>query len=346
LKFPLQARAAQARALFNSAALGSIVGLAIGGAYLAGGVAQTPQPQPKQIVSQPAASLTAALPNVQTPTAVPAEDGAAHLTKVALDAPAPTVLRAPEKLRLISPAVVKEVARPFHMDGALQASRDLECLSQAVYFEARGEPTAGQQAVAQVILNRVRHPSFPKTVCGVVYQGCQFSFACNGAMRHGMSGAAWDRARSVAEHAMNGFVMTEIGNATSFHAARMGSGWSGGLMKVAQIGAHIFYRFAGSRGSAGMFHEDAQPSRPVYASFGPMPAGSAPSAGELIAAVKHAATSVGDGVRSAFAPGAKAATPAVASVERPSAAPASESAEKPAIQQEASKSLEPATPAS
>ena len=80
-------------------------------------------------------------------------------------------------------------AGPFQIGNALQSSRELECLADAVYYEARGETPSGQAAVAQVVMNRVRHPAFPKSICGVVFQGaynrtgCQFSFACDGSMR-------------------------------------------------------------------------------------------------------------------------------------------------------------------
>ena len=100
--------------------------------------------------------------------------------------------------------------------------QDLNCLTQAVYFEARGETPRGQAAVAQVVLNRVKSPVFPKTVCAVVYQGapsrrCQFSFACDGSMRHGLEADAWDRARQVASRALSGVVAADIGSATHFH---------------------------------------------------------------------------------------------------------------------------------
>ncbi len=100
-------------------------------------------------------------------------------------------------------------AQPFSMAGASAAdkSRALQCLTAAVYYEAAREPDAGQQAVAQVVLNRVRHPAFPATVCGVVYQGsehsgCQFSFACDGSTSRPVDGTAWQRARAVAEAAL------------------------------------------------------------------------------------------------------------------------------------------------
>ncbi len=130
----------------------------------------------------------------------------------------------------------------------LDSSRDLECLTQAVYFEARGETPAGQAAVAQVVLNRVRTRGFPKSVCGVVFQGaartqgCQFSFACDGSMRHGLEHLAWVRAQKIALRAMSGAVVSGVGNATHFHTLDVQPDWQGSLLRVTQIGMHIFYR--------------------------------------------------------------------------------------------------------
>lgn len=127
-------------------------------------------------------------------------------------------------------------------------------LTQAVYYEARGEGVDGMRAVAQVILNRVRHPAYPKSICGVVYQGayqrtsCQFSFVCNGAMGAPVESWAWRRAKSVAEAALGGYVMSAVGTSTSFHTTGVKPGWGGTMDKVAQIGSHIFYQFRG-RGS-------------------------------------------------------------------------------------------------
>ncbi len=164
--------------------------------------------------------------------------------------------------------VTRAVAEPFHFRGeparaAASHEADANCLAQAVYYEARGESASGQAAVAQVVLNRVRHPAFPKTVCGVVFQksaqGCQFSFACNGAMHGGLEPDAWRRAEQVAQRALSGSVMADVGEATQFQAARVG-GWANGLLKVAQIGEHVFFRFAGRQGSARMFHDQAERS--------------------------------------------------------------------------------------
>ncbi len=171
-------------------------------------------------------------------------------------------------------------ARPFRLDGALDASRDLECLTEAVYYEARGETPAGQAAVAQVVLNRARHPAFPKSVCGVVFQGaggrvCQFSFACDGSMRRGREPGAWARARKVAARALSGEVMTGVGNATHFHTINVSPGWGPRLVRVGQVGLHIFYRFGGRGGAPGSFDREPTPSgpgagdRPIYAGLSP-----------------------------------------------------------------------------
>jgi spore germination cell wall hydrolase CwlJ-like protein len=147
-------------------------------------------------------------------------------------------------------------AKPFSLRGANAQDREraLGCLTQAVYYEARFEPIEGEQAVAQVVLNRLHHPAFPKTVCGVVYEGstkstgCQFSFTCDGSLARPPAEAAWDRAHAVAERALNGFVMTKIGGATHYHTQWVVAYWTPTLSKVSQIGAHIFYRWPGDWG--------------------------------------------------------------------------------------------------
>ncbi|HZZ90389.1 MAG TPA: cell wall hydrolase [Caulobacteraceae bacterium] len=151
-------------------------------------------------------------------------------------------------------AAVLQTAAPFRLADPSDTVHDLQCLTAAVYYEARGESREGQAAVAQVVLNRVRSPAFPKTVCGVVYQGaaqhsCQFSFACNGQMGARHEGGAWDRARSVAGRALGGYVMSEVGGATHFHVAALGALWNGSMVEVARVGQHVFYGFGGRRGA-------------------------------------------------------------------------------------------------
>ena len=152
-------------------------------------------------------------------------------------------------------------ARPFSMVSANSdaRARALECLTSAIYYEAGQEGAAGQLAVAQVVLNRVRHPAFPSSICGVVYEGstrstgCQFTFTCDGSMTRAPVPGLWNRARKVAEAALAGTVATSIGNATHYHANYVLPYWAPTLAKTAVIGTHIFYRWAGSWGKPASF---------------------------------------------------------------------------------------------
>jgi len=136
----------------------------------------------------------------------------------------------------------------------------LKCLSQAVYYEAAYEPLDGRRAVAQVVLNRVRHPAYPKSVCGVVYQGaerrtgCQFSFTCDGALLRAPAAAPWREAQAVAQAALAGYVERRVGTATHYHADYVLPKWAYQLGKLTQIGRHIFYRFGGTWGTAAAFN--------------------------------------------------------------------------------------------
>ena len=144
-------------------------------------------------------------------------------------------------------------ARPFSYAAAGAESREraLECLTSAIYYEAGQESLAGQQGVAQVVLNRVRHPAFPSSVCGVVYQGstratgCQFTFTCDGSLARAPERSSWNRGREVAKAALSGFVQPSVGNATHYHANYVAPYWAPTLAKTAAIGAHLFYRWSG-----------------------------------------------------------------------------------------------------
>lgn len=181
------------------------------------------------------------------------EDDAKNLMPKKLQTPMDTVLP-PQTLSkpLAKPLATPLAASPLVM--AKKTQSDLDCLSTAVYYEARGEGTDGMRAVAQVILNRVRHAAYPKTICGVVYQGshlrtgCQFSFTCNGAMVRGPRGWVWERARSVASDALNGQVYRPVGTSTHFHTRQVSPVWAPRLVRVATVGMHIFYQLPG-RGS-------------------------------------------------------------------------------------------------
>ena len=139
----------------------------------------------------------------------------------------------------------------FKYKGESQAEfeeRERRCLSTAIYFEARGEPLQGQIAVGQVIMNRVRSPQFPETICGVVYQGqmapgCQFSFACDGKTDTPKNDSHWALAQKLARQITSGEVwLPEIGYSTFYHADYVSPYWKSTMNKINSIGRHIFYK--------------------------------------------------------------------------------------------------------
>jgi len=162
-------------------------------------------------------------------------------------------------------------AQPFDVSGSsVDQQRALLCLSQAVYYEAGFESLEGRRAVAQVVLNRLRHPAFPKSICGVVYQGagtgtCQFTFVCDGALYRRPAEEAWREAEAVARAALAGYVERSVGEATHYHADYVAPRWAPLLAKVAQIGQHIFYRWPGAWGQPQAFagHYIGEPRDPL-----------------------------------------------------------------------------------
>ena len=169
----------------------------------------------------------------------------------------PSVTAAGSQVAKASPAVAAARLQPVVLGPALLAQpldpRDLDCMTKAVYYEARGETAAGQAAVAQVVLNRVGQGSFAPSVCGVVYQGagtgdCQFSFACHGrTAKSRLEPDAWATSRAVAARALSGYVMPEIHGATYFHVASLGAVWGRKMAPVARVGRHVFYSPGGRR---------------------------------------------------------------------------------------------------
>ena len=152
---------------------------------------------------------------------------------------------------------------------ATDNSRALHCLAQAIYYEAGLEPDAGQRAVAQVILNRVRHPSYPGTVCGVIFQGserttgCQFTYTCDGSLRRNPSKFFWDRARKVAAEALAGKSYTTVGTATHYHASYVYPYWAPSLRFLGTVGAHRFYSWKGNAGKATAFSQRYHGGEPL-----------------------------------------------------------------------------------
>ncbi|MGQ0660456.1 cell wall hydrolase [Sphingosinicella sp.] len=160
---------------------------------------------------------------------------------------------------LLSAALATAMPNPaWARDGAaapFTAGRDpaaLECLTQAIYYEARNQSDDGQRAVAQVVLNRSRHPNYPSSICGVVFQGserstgCQFSFTCDGSMNGGIDERAWARAERIAAAALRGSVYRPVGLALNYHTTAILPYWAPSLVQQAVVGDHIFYRLPGS----------------------------------------------------------------------------------------------------
>lgn len=209
--------------------------------------------------------------------------GPAVISQAGVDAIETTTL-SPDEIRPITPDEARAfnagvpfsglpiiAAKPFIMpaDKLEDYVRALDCLTAAVYYEAATETAAGQAAVAQVVVNRMRHPAYPKTICGVIFQGaerktgCQFSFTCDGAMDRKPSVEGWARARLAATAALNGYVASGVGMATHYHTDWVAPYWAERLVKMRQIGAHIFYRWGGGWGLPPAFtgrHADLEPT--------------------------------------------------------------------------------------
>ena len=305
-------------------ALSGVIGLAVGGAYLGGEAVQASTIRAKverlqeaeargyseEALANAAGGLDASAlaianrhaPDGQTGSAL--RDRQSELLMARLDATSKSPSTTP--------------ARPFQMAGALDQSRDLDCLTRVAYYEARGEGAEGMRAVTQVVLNRVRHSAFPSSVCGVVYQGsnrstgCQFSFTCNGAMHGAVNRTAWDRARDIASAALSGKVYGAVGNATHFHTTSVSPGWRNRLVRVTQVGDHYFYRFGGNAGTQNAFNAKPQPSvdnevrliaanLPAQTTTGPVPYKSLAEA-EAASVTPAAAVSVPQSVQASTAP--------------------------------------------
>ncbi len=166
-------------------------------------------------------------------------------------------------------ATTNGAAQPFVLDPkSANFARALKCLTDAIYYEAANEPDAGQRAVAQVIINRMRHPTYPNSICGVIYQGseratgCQFSYSCDGSMARVPARPAWLRAQRVAIQALSGSVYAPVGMATHYHATYVYPYWAPSLNYLGTIGAHRFYSWKGSAGRPSAFfsrHNGAEP---------------------------------------------------------------------------------------
>ena len=231
---------------------GWAIGLAV--ACLAGSAAQAASPSDIALAqTQPTPSLPAAIQPARAQSGVRALIGADLVQPL----PGSAVLR-------LGPAdadwsdngleVLLPIGRP-HARYASAGGRppagagtdDLTCLTQAVYYESRGQPLEGQEGVAQVVMNRTHSARYPGSVCGVVFQRsgggtCQFTFACDGSMDRLIQPTAWDKAKSVASQALGGFVYKPLEAAIHYHASWMTPYWAPTLTRIQQIGGQTFYQ--------------------------------------------------------------------------------------------------------
>lgn len=149
-------------------------------------------------------------------------------------------------------------------------ARANDCMAAAMLYEAGDDPL-GQYAVGQVVINRARHAAFPKSICGVVFQGaeratgCQFTFTCDGALSRRYSAAAWTRAQSHARQMLTGSIAAEVGLATHYHTNWVRPYWSDTLSKIAIVDTHLFFRWPGFWGTSPAFRHDVSGAEPHIA---------------------------------------------------------------------------------
>ena len=209
------------------------------------GAARGPRHSPDG--ATPAVSRAAALSSATPAPAdmIPVEIAAAPVSLPTLPFESARAPDAPEA----TPAGPSDKPRYADLIDPDRMSREQKCLAEAVYFEARSEPVAGQAAVAQVILNRVKSGLYPSSVCGVVYQNrhrhlaCQFTFACEGKSLRIADSESWETAKRVAREVTEGKTyLAEVGGSTHYHADYVRPGWARRLKKMDVIGRHIFYK--------------------------------------------------------------------------------------------------------
>jgi hypothetical protein len=204
-------------------------------------VAPIPPQRPADQVMPPA--VVAALGPDPTSSALNAIEAAAP-------APVPVVLSEELAYARAEAPVTSFDGSALDAKGHKISAKDMWCLAQAIYFEARGESYRGQVAVAQVVLNRLKHRLYPKTICGVVFQNqqmrnaCQFSFACDGIPETVNDQKAWKQADEIARGVIDGnLYLPEVGRATHYHATYVYPDWAPRMKKVTKIGLHVFYQF-------------------------------------------------------------------------------------------------------
>jgi spore germination cell wall hydrolase CwlJ-like protein len=256
----------------------AIGAVAVGCAVVGAGIVEAPRPAEasatREITRQQPARPDAPLPPVEPLTLieVPVEDA------VAINAAVPFS-------KASNPA-----ARPlFIKSDTPDYQRSVDCLAAATYYEAAAEGDDAQRAVAQVVINRMRHPAFPNSICDVVFQGseratgCQFTFTCDGSLRRQPSIAGWKRAREIAAAALNGKVFKPVGHSTHYHTNWVVPYWSASLDKVTSVGTHLFFRWTGGWGRPPAFGDRYAGTEPAVAKIAGLSSAHA-VAGEQMAA--------------------------------------------------------------
>jgi spore germination cell wall hydrolase CwlJ-like protein len=156
-----------------------------------------------------------------------------------------------DKVALAPVVAVVEAPAPAADTVMSQLLAEHKCLSEVLYYEARGEGTGGQKAIAEVVFHRMNHGNYGHSICAVVYEGakhsgCQFSFTCNGDMKRAKQASAWREAEALAAQILTGQVplRNATGGALNFHAASVSPDWADTMDRTTQIGNHVFYRNA------------------------------------------------------------------------------------------------------
>lgn len=187
-------------------------------------------------------------------------------------------------------------ARPFQtLADIVSQERAVSCLAAAAWYEA-GDDAVGERSVIQTVLNRVRHPAFPSTICGVVFQGqerqtgCQFTFTCDGALQRIPSDAAWQRAISISRAMLSGEVFASIGYSTHYHTDWVVPYWGPSLAKVAKVRTHIFYRWPGFWGTRAAFNQSVQSVEPIIPALAHLSEAHLPAADASLASVEPTAS--------------------------------------------------------
>lgn len=235
---------------------------------LAGLVLLFPNVQPQDSASADSTGLAAARPLASLP-ATDADLVTAEAADKEVDADTARL----KNSAIPFAAASLDPAPSFRFAGTPQSrERATHCLALAAMAEAGGDE-AGQRAVMQVILNRVRHPAFTATVCGVVFQGserrtgCQFTFTCDGSLARRYSDASWTAARQRAAEALGGRVFAKVGNATHYHTDWVHPWWSSKLDKIAQVDTHLFLRWRGYWGTPAALSARYAGNEPAPRSF-------------------------------------------------------------------------------